>query len=334
MIQNMKNTKQTDNRHLYDRQYFKESKYFQLDVGRTNLFTAIIEPYKPKKILDVGCGLGKFVKDLNLKGYQAYGIDFAPTLEKNYWGGDKHLKVADARKIPFVDNKFDIVFSSDFFEHLDEEDVDLVVSEMKRVCKPNGTIIAEVGIAGSRHLDGKQAKYHLTHKPRSWWEKKLDGIRLMSFDKVELGSGKRPHPGFLTVDVEADSNPDVVGDFRKFTFHRIQIIRAHHLLEHFSRDEAIDVLKSWYRWLDVNGTLIVETPDFEGICENFNKDRYWMTRHAYGSQEADWAFHRDGWYEEKFRKILYPIGFTIDNITKGVSRKILPNITVTARKTG
>lgn len=150
--------------------------------------------------------------------------------------------------------------------------------------------------------------------------------------KLSIGSGRKSYPGYETIDVEAYANPTYLGDFRTMTFSEVDEIRAHHLLEHFSRAEGENVLKLWHKWLKQGGMLIVETPDFEGICDNFRKDKYWMTRHAYGSQEAEWAFHRTGYYEDSFREIMPRIGFDILEIRKSVSRKILPNITIVAKK--
>jgi len=150
--------------------------------------------------------------------------------------------------------------------------------------------------------------------------------------RINIGCGKRKYTGYTTVDIESKNNPDIVGDFRTMTFSDVEEIRAEHLLEHFSRNESIDILKQWHSWLKDGGLLVVETPDFEGICENFSLDHYWMTRHAYGSQEAEWAFHRDGWYEEKFRQLLPELGFEIIGVEKTRSRRILPNIRVRAIK--
>lgn len=154
--------------------------------------------------------------------------------------------------------------------------------------------------------------------------------------KLEIGSGKRPHKGYTTIDIEPHSNANYVGDFREMAFWGVEEIRSHHLLEHFSRDESVKVLALWREWLKPGGTLIVETPDFEYICKEFAekpKDvHYWLTRHAYGSQEAGWAFHRDGWYEEKFRQVLPEVGFEIIEVKRNVTRGYLPNILVIAKK--
>lgn len=150
--------------------------------------------------------------------------------------------------------------------------------------------------------------------------------------KINIGSRKKHHSGYTTIDIEEGHGTDIVGDFRDMEFSEVEEILAEHLLEHFGRHESEKVLDLWNSWLKVGGRLIVETPDFEGICNLFYEDKYWMERHAYGSQEADWAFHRSGWYKSKFEDVLSKHGFKIENITFGKSRKILPNIRVIAIK--
>jgi len=160
--------------------------------------------------------------------------------------------------------------------------------------------------------------------------------------KINVGSGKRYITEFLNIDVEERYHPDLIADFRTLTYSDVEEVHARHLLEHFGRDEAIKVLKQWHSWLKVGGLLLLEVPDFEGIIEDWNRnDKYWLVRHAYGSQgEDDWAYHKDGWYEDKFREILPQVGFEIVDMKKTRSRVrisptekyALPNITLVARK--
>ena len=73
------------------------------------------------RILDVGCGSGKFVKYLRSKGYEAFGIEpsrplFDTFLSDEYFFNDR---VEDyIRKYPSA--KFDIVILSDVLEHADK----------------------------------------------------------------------------------------------------------------------------------------------------------------------------------------------------------------------
>ena len=159
--------------------------------------------------------------------------------------------------------------------------------------------------------------------------------------RLNIGCGQRHRAGYTTIDIKAKYKPDIVGDFRTMEFEDVDLILAEHLLEHFGRDEGIDILKLWYKWLNPGGHLHIETPDFEEICKDFSKNKYWMARHAYGSQDergrdivetAEWAYHRDAWYEEKFRKVLPDIGFKVLGFKRNHTRIILPNIKVLAQK--
>ena len=120
----------------------------------------------------MGCGPGTLVKLLRSYGIKAYGIDNAKAL-KELWKED-YFSIADAQDLPFEDKDFDIVFSSDFFEHIQHWDIDRVAKEMKRVGK---VVIAE--IAFQAPLTERQKKYHVTNKPRSWWEQQLPGVKIL-----------------------------------------------------------------------------------------------------------------------------------------------------------
>lgn len=150
--------------------------------------------------------------------------------------------------------------------------------------------------------------------------------------RLNIGAGTQGKKGFTSVDIEEKNDPDILGDFREMEFENLHVIRMFYLLEHFGRAEGIEVLRQLHSWLKPGGELRVAVPDFEGICKNFATDPYWMTRHAFGSQEAGWAYHLDGWYEEKFRGLYGRIGFNILGIKKMHSRKYLPNLEVIAEK--
>lgn len=125
------------------------------------------------RILDVGCGSGHLVAWLRKKGFPAVGMDFSPhagRLIKDYF------VLHDATiKFPFDDNSFDMVIATDFFEHLQEKDIDFVADEMRRVAPIR---MVRIGHKPERLLvNGIQT--HLTIKPRLWWQEKLPDFILM-----------------------------------------------------------------------------------------------------------------------------------------------------------
>ena len=150
--------------------------------------------------------------------------------------------------------------------------------------------------------------------------------------RLNIGGGKRNPRDYKNIDVRPEVNPDYLGDFREMEFENVISIRAHHILEHFSRKESIEVLKQWHSWLAPKGSLIIEVPDIESICKDFKGNEEKMNVCLYGSQEDEWAYHRNGWWEEKLIKTLESIGFKVIHCERKQPKPPYTYITVYAEK--
>ncbi|MEA2451007.1 MAG: hypothetical protein QOG63_2939 [Thermoleophilaceae bacterium] len=165
--------------------------------------------------------------------------------------------------------------------------------------------------------------------------------------KLHLGCGDRLMPGYLNVDLppaegvaSGTSRPDVESDLWQLDCppETIAEIRLHHVFEHFERAEALALLIRWFDWLAPGGVLILETPDFDGCVAGWaDRDsaaRGKILRHVFGSQEAPWARHLEGWSERLFREVLPLVGFEMTKVEAGASDVdgLLPNVTAHARR--
>ena len=160
---------------LYDRKYFQASKKFQKGKSRLEELQKSVLSYSPRKVLDVGCGIGFLVRSLRRQGLEAYGVDFSEDLPGTFWGPEEDFFIVlNAKNIPFGDKEFDVVVSSDFFEHLPDGDIDQVLSEMKRVGKK---VLARVSYRVP--LTPKQSMYHISNQTKEWWEKRLPEVTLI-----------------------------------------------------------------------------------------------------------------------------------------------------------
>lgn len=93
-------------------------------------------------VLDVGCGAGGASAIARKRGAVVYGVDVAEGLLSIAIQRvpDANFQIADIEKLPFDDNMFDVVFAANSLQY--SEDRLAALHELKRVCKPNGLIVA------------------------------------------------------------------------------------------------------------------------------------------------------------------------------------------------
>lgn len=93
------------------------------------------------KILDCSCGTGELLARLKGKA-ELYGIDFSEKMleeARKKLGTGVVLKKTDVHNLPFPDNHFDVVISTEAFHHYYNQPKAL--QEMKRVVKKEGKVI-------------------------------------------------------------------------------------------------------------------------------------------------------------------------------------------------
>lgn len=101
----------------------------------------------PRKglILDGGCGMGQYVAALRARGYDCFGVDFAPkTVErvKSYLP-DLPVETGDICHLNLNDESIDAYISLGIVEHFQNGPYD-ALKEAMRVLKDNGVLIVSV----------------------------------------------------------------------------------------------------------------------------------------------------------------------------------------------
>lgn len=119
-------------------------------VARYNNVISLVEKnidIKDKSVLDVGCGDGVLSYLMSQRGLKASGVDSsreAIEFAKQKTQNGIDFRVGDVYSLPWGDDSFDIVVSSDVIEHLD--DVGKYISEIKRVLKKGGICVLSTPI--------------------------------------------------------------------------------------------------------------------------------------------------------------------------------------------
>jgi predicted SAM-dependent methyltransferase len=165
--------------------------------------------------------------------------------------------------------------------------------------------------------------------------------------RLHLGCGEQHFDGYINIDyppanhtVQTHIASDVFADITtlKFPTETVDEVRNHHLFEHFDRSMALALLCKWQQWLKIGGTLYIETPDFKSSIQMLVAPEYSyeqkqiILRHVFGSHEASWAIHCDGWYDEKYQRVLTALGFGDLKIELTRYQGIIHNIKIKATK--
>ncbi len=102
-------------------------------------------------VLEVGCGTG-LTKDCFNSEYT--GIDINPEYIRVVSSrGVGTFLVADATLLPFEPETYDLVFTAGVLHHLNEQDRNKMLGEMRRVCRPKGYILIADGLVPSNRLN-------------------------------------------------------------------------------------------------------------------------------------------------------------------------------------
>lgn len=88
-------------------------------------------PTGVKNIIDIGCGNG-IISNALAANYEVLGVDISETALAYVQTAKLQ---ASATAIPLPENSYDLVFSSEMLEHLNDQDLYLACSEMMRLSK-------------------------------------------------------------------------------------------------------------------------------------------------------------------------------------------------------
>jgi ubiquinone/menaquinone biosynthesis C-methylase UbiE len=129
----------------FSREYFDEIEAYRYFWEPEIFSFAQFTRFNGKKMLEVGIGAGSDFLQWVRAGAQAHGIDLTDEAIANvrnrlaiYGLQAAEIRVADAEKIPYPDNNFDLVYSWGVIHHT--PDTMKALSEIIRVTKPGGSI--------------------------------------------------------------------------------------------------------------------------------------------------------------------------------------------------
>jgi ubiquinone/menaquinone biosynthesis C-methylase UbiE len=107
-----------------------------------DLEVGFVRPYAVgRELLEVGCGTGLLLERFASFCKSAKGVDLSPGMLEHARARGLDVTEGSATALPFEDASFDVACSFKVLAHI--PDIQTALSEMTRVVRPGGTIIAE-----------------------------------------------------------------------------------------------------------------------------------------------------------------------------------------------
>lgn len=146
-------------------------------------------------LLDVGCGTGHHIRELNDRGFRAAGVDGSEEMLKvaRRLNPEADLRASDVEALPFADASFDWILSIELLRYL--PDFRPAVREMGRVLAPGGTAVVTACPRFNLNLytlinrigaSGKVASLTPLRQYFNTVGELSDGFRAAGFDHVEV----------------------------------------------------------------------------------------------------------------------------------------------------
>ena len=113
----------------------------QVSAMRRALDLAEVSPRA--RVLDVGCGTGRWLRRYSSLGFEATGVDATPQMLRGARtrGTTAPLVAGEANRLPFRDGEFDLVSDVTVIQHIPAAFQPQALLEMTRVLKTSGRLI-------------------------------------------------------------------------------------------------------------------------------------------------------------------------------------------------
>ena len=166
--------------------YFKDDEYWKEHINKDLEDDMWIDEYKDYLsngiCLDLGCGIGQYTKWFMNHGYEVVSADISKiALDKVKEFNNDVVNVDMREKLPFEDNKFDLVFANLSIHYFSDLETKNLIDEINRILKKDGLFIGSVnGIQGLDKI--KDTAEVLDHH---YYRNKAKYIRLFDVDDVK-----------------------------------------------------------------------------------------------------------------------------------------------------
>lgn len=157
---------------IYDDKFYQFSKE-EVTKFVPNFVDVVCTHLNPQSVIDIGCGMGLYVKEFNLREIKVVGYDGSPHALKNSVAKNGLVKQHDLRKTFVPDESYDLAICIEVAEHIPTDLSDNLLDTLTNSSNVILFTAAQKGQGGTDHINEQT--------PQFWLDKFLK--RNFVFDK-------------------------------------------------------------------------------------------------------------------------------------------------------
>jgi SAM-dependent methyltransferase len=166
---------------MYDAEYYVEAEEHSRKASAT-ISELIMADFKPRSVIDVGCGTGALLGALRDRGCEVFGLEYAEAGLAFCRARKLNVRKFDLERETFdVGRTFDVAVSTEVAEHLPERCADRYVDLLTG---------AAPKIVFTAAFPGQGGTDHVNEQPASYWIAKF-AARGFSFEELRSQEWRR-----------------------------------------------------------------------------------------------------------------------------------------------
>lgn len=169
---------------VYDKDFFQENIEVTTESAR-KCIDILYKEFKPKKVIDFGCGPGIFIKEFEKRGVKVLGVDGSMAAKENAVIDKDKIIVKDLRTDIIIKGNFDLTMCFEVAEHIDNKFSETLV---KNVTKNSKTVLftaAKKGQGGTDHINEQSSGFWIDLFKKQGFKLKEELTKKMKKEMIE-----------------------------------------------------------------------------------------------------------------------------------------------------
>ena len=148
---------------IYNDTFFNIADQERILLNSAIIFAETISKfYYPKSIVDIGCGIGLYLRELNKLGIEIFGVDGSPAALRNLVIDKSKFLIQDATESFSLPQKYDCAICFEVAEHIPTIKSSILVDNITKTSDLVFFAAASKGQGGHDHINEQDAEFWIT----------------------------------------------------------------------------------------------------------------------------------------------------------------------------